>query len=286
MDLNEAYNICSTITRKEAKNFYYAFLTLPRIKRRAIYVIYAFCRFCDDIADGEEDVDEKLIQINRVRKNLERVGFYNFQEPVYVALSDVINQFNIPVEYFDSLLSGMEMDLFKSRYNNFSELEEYCYRAASVVGLMCIHVFGFKDSRAEQCAISLGIAMQLTNICRDVREDLDLGRIYLPADEMLRFGYSEKLLESLQVTDEFNELMKYQVVRARKYFVDGMRIVDYLEDDAKVCTSLLGNLYVALLDRIEGNGYDVLSSRIRLTILEKLLFLAITWFKVRCRVWR
>lgn len=286
MDLNEAYNICSTITRKEAKNFYYAFLTLPRIKRRAIYAIYAFCRFCDDIADGEEDVDEKLIQINRVRKNLERVDFYNFQEPVYVALSDVINQFNIPVEYFDSLLYGMEMDLVKSRYNNFSELEEYCYRAASVVGLMCIYVFGFKDSRAEQCAISLGIAMQLTNICRDVREDLDLGRIYLPADEMLRFGYSEKLLESLQVTDEFNELMKYQVVRARKYFVDGMRIVDYLEDDAKVCTSLLGNLYVALLDRIEGNGYDVLSSRIRLTILEKLLFLGITWFKVRCRVWR
>ena len=286
MDLNEAYNICSTITRKEAKNFYYAFLTLPRIKRRAIYVIYAFCRFCDDIADGDADVDEKLIQINRVRKNLERVDFDNFHEPVYLALSDVINQFNIPVEYFDSLLSGMEMDLSKSRYNNFSELEEYCYRAASVVGLMCIHVFGFKDSRAQQCAISLGLAMQLTNICRDVRDDLDLGRIYLPADEMLCFGYSEKLLESLQVTDEFTELMKYQVVRAREYFVDGMRIVDYLEGDAKVCTSLLGNLYVALLDRIEGNGYDVLSSRIRLTILEKLLCLAITWFKVKCRVWR
>ena len=286
MDLNEAYDTCSTITRREAKNFYYAFLTLPRMKRRAIYTIYAFCRFCDDIADGDADIEEKLEQINIVRRNIERVDFEEFQEPVYVALSHVINQFNIPVEYFNSLLSGMEMDLSKVRYKNFSELEGYCYRAASVVGLICIHVFGFKDERAEQCAISLGMAMQLTNICRDVRDDFQLGRIYIPEDEMLRFGYSEKLLGALQATDEFSELMKYQIARARIYFVDGMRIVDYLERDAKACTYLLGNLYVALLDRIERNGYDVLSTRISLTLSEKLFLLVRTWFKVKCRVWR
>ena len=286
MDLNEAYNICSNTTRNEAKNFYYAFLTLPRMKRRAIYTIYAFCRLCDDIADGDADVEEKLKHIRCVRHNLEMGDFDESREPVYIALSDVITQFNIPVEYFNSLLSGMEMDLSKVRYENFSELEEYCYRAASVVGLMCIHVFGIKDARAEECAISLGKAMQLTNICRDVRDDFQLGRIYLPADEMRRFGYSEELLESLQVTHEFTELMKYQIARARSYFVDGMRILDYLERDARVCTSLLGNLYVALLDRIERNGYDVLTTRISLTLPEKLFLLVRTWFKVKCRVWR
>ena len=286
MDLNEAYNICSNTTRNEAKNFYYAFLTLPRMKRRAIYTIYAFCRLCDDIADGDSGIEEKLQHIRCVRHNLEMVDFDESREPVYIALSDVITQFNIPVEYFNSLLSGMEMDLSKARYENFSELEEYCYRAASVVGLMCIHVFGIKDARAEECAINLGKAMQLTNICRDVRDDFQLGRIYLPADEMRRFGYSEELLESLQVTHEFTELMKYQIARARSYFVDGMRILDYLERDARVCTSLLGNLYVALLDRIERNGYDVLTTRISLTLPEKLFLLARTWFKVKCRVWR
>ena len=286
MDLNEAYNICSNTTRNEAKNFYYAFLTLPRMKRRAIYTIYAFCRLCDDIADGDADVEEKLKHIRCVRHNLEMGDFDESREPVYIALSDVITQFNIPVEYFNSLLSGMEMDLSKVRYENFSELEEYCYRAASVVGLMCIHVFGIKDARAEECAINLGKAMQLTNICRDVRDDFQLGRIYLPADEMRRFGYSEELLESLQVTHEFTELMKYQIARARSYFVDGMRILDYLERDARVCTSLLGNLYMALLDRIERNGYDVLTTRISLTLPEKLFLLVRTWFKVKCRVWR
>ena len=128
--------------------------------------------------------------------------------------------------------------------------------------------------------------MQLTNICRDVRDDFQLGRIYLPVDEMIRFGYSEELLESLQVTYEFTELMKYQIARARSYFVDGMRILDYLERDARVCTSLLGNLYVALLDRIERNGYDVLATRINLTLPEKLFLLARTWVKVKFRVWR
>ena len=190
MDLNEAYNICSDTTRNEAKNFYYAFLTLPRMKRRAIYTIYAFCRLCDDIADGDADVEEKLKHIRCVRHNLEMGDFDESREPVYIALSDVITQFNIPVEYFNSLLSGMEMDLSKVRYENFSELEEYCYRAASVVGLMCIHVFGIKDARAEECAISLGKAMQLTNICRDVRDDFQLGRIYLPASVNINILHS------------------------------------------------------------------------------------------------
>ena len=286
MDVNEAYDKCSDITRAEAKNFYYAFLTLPRTKRRAIYVIYAFCRLCDDIADSDAEVNEKLNQISLVKQNLKQIDSYNMEDPVYIALADVINRFNIPVTHFDSLLSGMEMDLSKSRYKNFSELEDYCYKAASVVGLMCIYVFGFRDTRAEECAISLGMAMQLTNICRDVADDLSLGRIYLPSDEMLRFGYSEELLGSLQATVEFTELMKYQVARARNYFVDGMRIVHYLDRDAKVCTSLLGNLYLALLDRIERKSYDVLSNRIRLSLSEKLLLLAVTWFKVKCRVWR
>jgi phytoene synthase len=189
------------------------------------------------------------------------------------------------MSYFESLISGMEMDLVTNRYQNFVDLREYCYRAASTVGLMCIYIFGFLNPRTEKYAIDLGVAMQLTNICRDVREDLTLGRIYLPLDEMSRFGYSVEELEAGIITPAFNALMRFQVARAREYFESGLKITEYLDRNSRVCPSVLGSLYIALLDRMEQIDYDVISHRVSLGFYDKLKILFKTWVTTTVLRW-
>ena len=192
LDLESAYEACRTITRREAKNFYYAFLTLPAAKRRAIYAAYAFCRLCDDSVDEETSADAKLKALSNLQANLDNTYSGSASSPVYVALADVARNYKIPQAYFQEIILGVESDLVKDRFQNFDELKDYCYRVASVVGLICLQIFGYKDDDAKEYAVDLGLAMQLTNIIRDVREDLDMGRVYLPQDEMARFGYSEE----------------------------------------------------------------------------------------------
>jgi phytoene synthase len=277
LDLESAYEACRTITRREAKNFYYAFLTLPAAKRRAIYAAYAFCRHCDDSVDEETSTDAKLKALSDLQANLDSIYSGGASSPVYVALADVARNYDIPQDYFQEIILGVESDLVKDRFQNFDELKEYCYRVASVVGLICLQIFGYKDEGAKEYAVDLGLAMQLTNIIRDVREDLDMGRVYLPQDEMARFGYSEDDLRNRVRNEAFLELMRFQSQRAREYFDRGFKLLPYLSRRSRACPAVLGALYSKVLDRIEASDYDILESRVSLSKAEKIGITAKTW---------
>ena len=276
--LATAYEECRRVTRREARNFYFAFLTLPARQRRAIYVAYTFCRYCDDSVDAEGSTAEKLERVNRLRGMLDATYAGYATEPLFIGLSDVAKSYDIPREYFEEVLSGVEADLVKTRYADFNELRQYCYRVASVVGLICIHIFGYSGGdAARQRAIDLGLAMQLTNICRDVREDWEFGRIYLPEDEMKRFGVSESDLAQGTVTDDFGKLMQFQIDRAREYFKSGRELLPYLSRRSRACPAALGLIYGGVLNKIEDAGYDVFGERIGLSKSAKLGLMARAW---------
>ena len=276
-DLELAYEECRLITRREAKNFYYAFLTLPARRRRAIYVAYSFCRYCDDSVDAERSDAEKLRLLAELRDKLARCYQGQADEPLFLGLADVARQYDIPQEYFREVLAGVESDLVKNRYQNFEELSRYCYQVASVVGLICLQIFGYKDARARQYAIDLGLAMQLTNIARDVKEDLTFDRIYLPQDELARFGYSEEELLAGTCNDAFVNLMRFQARRARDYFRSGFQLLPYLSPRSRACPAALGLIYSKVLDRIEDANYNVLDRRVSLSTAEKLQVMAHSW---------
>ena len=185
--------------------------------------------------------------------------------------------YDIPQEYFQEVIAGVESDLIKTRYENFEELQRYCYQVASVVGLICLQIFGYKDPLAKAHAVDLGLAMQLTNIVRDVREDLGYGRIYIPQDELAQFGYSEEELRAGVVNEAFVELMRFQTQRARSYFRSGFKLLPYLSYRSRACPAVLGQLYRKVLERIEKADYDVLSQRVSLSTGEKLRVTAQTW---------
>ena len=276
-DLELAYEECRLITRREAKNFYYAFLTLPARRRRAIYVAYSFCRYCDDSVDAERSDAEKLRMLAELRDKLARCYQGQADEPLFLGLADVARQYDIPQEYFREVLAGVESDLVKNRYQNFEELSRYCYQVASVVGLICLQIFGYKDARARQYAIDLGLAMQLTNIARDVKEDLAFDRIYLPQDELAQFGYSEEELLAGTCNDAFVNLMRFQARRARDYFRSGFQLLPYLSPRSRACPAALGLIYSKVLDRIEDANYNVLDRRVSLSTAEKLQVMAHSW---------
>ncbi len=185
--------------------------------------------------------------------------------------------YDIPAEYFHEILDGVESDLSKTRFANFEELREYCYKVASTVGLVCIEVFGYSSSRAIGHAVDMGIALQLTNILRDVKEDADRGRIYIPQDEMARFGCSEDDLTGGALGPEFRALMKFQIDRARGFYQSAAPLFALVEPDSRACLRVLHSAYSAILDRIERSGYDVFSQRIGISARQKLL--------LTCRLW-
>ena len=277
IDLELAYEECQSITRREAKNFYYAFLTLPATQRKAIYVAYAFCRYCDDSVDRVASTEEKLSTLSGLEQALRQAYTGHASEPVFAALADVAERYDIPEEYFRQVLSGVESDLVKNRYQDFEELRHYCYQVASVVGLICLQIFGYKDDRAKHHAADLGLAMQLTNIARDVKEDLEFDRIYLPQEDMVRFGYSEQELQAGLVNDAFIELMRFQTQRAKDYFRSGFQLLPYLSRRSRACPAVLGQLYRKVLERIEDADYDVLHRRVSLSTGEKVRVTAQTW---------
>ena len=277
INLELAYEACRVITRREAKNFYYAFLTLPSAKRRAIYAAYAFCRHCDDSVDEETSTDAKLKALAELQSDLDDTYSGNASTNVATALADVAKRYDIPQDYFREVILGVESDLVKNRFQNFDELREYCYRVASVVGLICLQIFGYEDDDAKGYAVDLGLAMQLTNIIRDVKEDLEMGRVYLPQDEMARFGYSEEDLRNGVRNQAFLDLMAFQSQRAREYFDRGCKLLPYLSRRSRACPAVLGALYSKVLDRIEASDYDVLNSRVSLSKVEKIRITAQTW---------
>ena len=278
IDVEIGYQESREITRREAKNFYYAFLTLPQERRRAIYVAYAFCRYCDDAVDTAESVDQKMATLESLHASLNDAYTGRTSDPLFLALADVADRHDIPEEYFKQVIHGVESDLTKVRYRDFEELRTYCYQVASVVGLICLQIFGYKDDSAREHAIDLGLAMQLTNIARDIQEDLGLGRIYLPQDEIARFGYSEEALEAGIVNESFIDLMRFQAQRARGYFDSGFKLLPYLSPRSRACPAVMGQLYSKVLQRIEEAEFDVFQHRISLSKTEKLRVTAQTWF--------
>ena len=286
--LERAYDHCQQVAKEHAKNFYYASRTLPAPKRRAIYATYAICRLWDDIADDDAPLSEKRRLFDETRRTLasalsrpvdEETQCNRWLEfpPEFIALADAINAFGIPFRYFDEILDGVESDLVKDRFADFAELRDYCYKVASAVGLICIEVFGYDDPRAEEYAVDMGIALQLTNILRDLDEDAGRNRIYIPQDEMAEFGYTEEDLKNRVVNEQFRLLMKYQVERARSYYQRSRPLFDMVEPESRTCLRVLHEAYAAILDRIEQSGFEVYSQRIGLSAGEKLLITARLW---------
>lgn len=275
------------MAKEHARNFYYAFRTLPAPKRRAIYAAYATCRLWDDIADDDAPLSEKRRLFAETRRTLAATVAGPHDEadmdhsqhvpPEFIALANATSTFGIPMRYYDEILEGVESDLVKDRFANFVELRDYCYKVASVVGLICIEVFGYDDPRAEEYAVDMGIALQLTNILRDIDEDAGRDRIYLPQDELAEFGYSEEDLKNRVVNEQFRSLMRYQVDRARSYYERSRPLFDMVELESRTCLRVLHEAYAAILDRIEQSDFDVYSQRIGLSTGEKLLITARLW---------
>jgi len=252
MSVDAAYDEVMRITRREAKNFAYGIMVLPKEKRRAIAAIYAFAREVDDIADGDLPPEEKRERLEALRERLDDL----------VALSDARKRFGIPREPLDKLIDGGLQDLEQTRYATFDELRGYCEKVAGAVGVACVAVYGSDD---VERANTLGIALQLINIMRDVQEDAELGRVYLPQDELQRYGVDE-----LRHTPEFVELMRFQAQRARAHLAEGLRLLDSLDRRSALCVSTFAGLYSGQLDRMEANDFDVFDKSCRLSTRAKL----------------
>ncbi len=276
-ELAEAYRACRAITREGAKNFYYAFLTLPGPKRQAIYAAYAFCRICDDIADEPDPDGDRARRLADVRASLQAAYAGAPRGDVFTALHDAVTRYSIPQRYFEDVIKGVEMDLSKKRYATFDELREYCYYVASAVGLICIEVCTFSDPKAVEYAIDLGIAMQLTNILRDVEQDTASGRIYLPQEDLHRFGYTEEELKAGVMNDSFRALMKFEADRARSFFASGSRLMPLLDRRARACPATMAGIYRRILDRIEAEGFNVFGRRVGLSKATKIALMARLW---------
>jgi len=279
LPLDRAYAECARITRRSARNFYYAFLTLPPARRRALYAVYAYCRLCDDIADEPLPLEEKVARLEEVGEALERAWAGRPQGPIFTALAHTAEVYRIPRPLFVEVLRGVQMDLTVHRYATFEDLRLYCYRVASAVGLISVHIFGFRNPSALAYAEDLGLAMQLTNILRDLREDYERGRIYLPLEEMKRFGYTEEDLAQGVVDERFRALMAFQAERARGFFRSGARLLPLVPPHTRACPAVLGSLYRRLLDNMEARGYDVFRHRPALSTAEKVRLTVEAWLR-------
>jgi len=263
MTTEQAYAEVERLTRRRARNFAYGIMVLPREKRRAIAAIYAFARRVDDIADGELPAEEKRTQLELLRAQLESPGV----DAMSVALADARRRFPIPGPALHALVDGGLQDLDQTRYGHFDELRAYCEKVAGAVGVACVAVYGSEDvKRAE----TLGIALQLINIIRDVGEDWELGRVYLPQDELASFGVTEDEIAAGIATDGWRALMTFQSERARAFLRDGLGLVRTLDGRSALCVSTFAGLYRATLDRIEARGFDVFDGPPHLSALTKL----------------
>jgi phytoene synthase len=272
MSVDEAYGEVERLTRREARNFAYGIMVLPRPKRRAIAAVYAFARRVDDIADGSLPVEEKRLKLRALRAELEAAS----ADPTLVALADARARYSIPAAPLHDLVSGGLQDTEQDRYADFGALHGYCRLVAGAVGVACIAVYGSEDTeRAE----TLGVALQLINIIRDVREDWELGRVYLPQDELGAYGVSEDDIAAGRAGAEWRALMGFQASRARAYLDEGLGVLDSLDSRSAACVSTFAGLYRATLDRIEARGFDVFDGSLRLSPFTKLRIVGAGFFK-------
>ena len=277
--LAASYHHCQQIARRTAKKFYYSFLALPRPRRLAMCALYAFLRHTDDLGDNPSPLAERRRAVAAWRKSLESALAGEFDDPLFPALADTVQTYQIPHEYLFAVLDGIEMDLDERHYETFAELEEYCYRVASVVGLACIHIWGFRSQEALEPARQCGIALQLTNILRDVKEDSDAGRVYLPAEDLQRFDYSPDDLRAGVFDDRCRSLIQFEIARAKEYYAGAEQLRQWLEPVGLPVFDTMVGIYRALLDEIERREGNVFAGRVSLSGWRKLRIAAGSWLR-------
>ena len=288
--LSHAYAVCRGISRRAAKNFYYGFMVLPSEKRNALSAVYAFMRHADDISD-EPGVDpqikrQKLTEWLDAAKTV--FAGKATDDPVLMALGDAQKKFKIPPELFEKLVYGTSLDLDIPPASaeapailceTFEDLKQYCYYVASVVGLVCIKIFGYQDTKAEFLAEDCGLAFQLTNIIRDIKEDASMGRIYIPAEDLVRSNltaanFASSTLQDPAQVQQLRPTLEYEADRARKYYESAKWLMELIDEDSRAALWVLVEIYSRLLKKIADRNYDVLTERVRLTLPEKLKVLS------------
>jgi len=265
-DLAASYDFCRRIARTRARNFYYSFLLLSREQKEGMCAIYTFMRYCDDISEGE-GASREAIERWRCDLNRALIGEYG-PNPLWPAFHDTVQRFQIPHEYFQEMIDGVSSDLESRRIQTFEELYGYCYQVASVVGLTIIHVFGFDDPEALVLAEKCGIAFQLTNILRDVREDRENRRVYIPAEDIAAFD-----ADLTKYDQRFVKLMRFEAERAHQYYDESRPLIGMVHERSRPSLRALIEIYQRLLVRIEAANFDVLSQRVRVPSREKIWIL-------------
>ena len=273
------HDYCQDRAAKSGSSFYYSFMFLPPEQRQAITALYAFCREVDDVVDECHDVSLAQIKLDWWRQEVERIFTGTPTHPVGFALQDVLTRFKLPQEQLLEIIDGMAMDLSQTRYLDFKGLQLYCYRVASVVGLLSVEIFGYENRQTLKYAHDLGVALQLTNIIRDVGEDARRGRIYLPIEDLQRFGVPAKDILEARYSDAFRELMAFQAERAEHFYEQAFAHLPAGDRKAQRPGLVMAAIYRTLLREIAADGFQVLDRRISLTPVRKVWIAGSTWFK-------
>ncbi len=269
--LRESYRYCHALTRRTAGNFYYSFLTLPQERLQAMCALYAFMRITDDLGDNPGTVEARAADLRNWRESLNAaLAGTRIDHPLFPALVDMLQRYRVPAKYLEDVIAGVEMDLVPARFETFAELERYCYHVAGAVGLACIHLWGFHDQRALVAAVDCGLAFQLTNILRDLKEDALVGRIYLPAEDLRTFEYPAENLANGSFTPEFERLMRFQVDRAQGYYDRAHPLLKWLDPAGQPILEAMLSIYGGLLHEIRRRNYDVYTRRVQLSRWWKL----------------
>ncbi len=278
-------SLSATLTRRSRSNFYYAFLTLPRARRDALYAVYAFCRTIDDVADVGRDSGAQRAELARWRADVARC-FEPGPPPVHPIarqLAAAVRTYPISRAALEAIIDGCEMDLERVRFETAEDLYPYCYRVASAVGLCCIEIFGYTDPRARDYAVKLGTALQLTNIVRDVGADARDGRVYLPQQDLRGFGVTEDDLVAGRYGERFVRLMEHQAARARQFYAAAAAAYPTADARSLIAAQIMGGIYRALLDEIEARRFAVLGERVTLPARRKIAIALRCWAAARLR---
>jgi 15-cis-phytoene synthase len=269
-DLTASYRRAEAVARSRARNFYYSFVVLPAPKRRSMCAVYAFMRYCDDISDGSSSVESKQATLQRWREQLKAAVSENAPaDPIFPAFRDSLERFSIPAEYFSWVIDGAEMDLTVNRYETFVDLYRYCFNVAAAVGLVCLQIFGYKEESAKKYAEHCGIAFQLTNILRDIKEDAEMGRIYLPREDLERFHYTPDDLRHGILDERFRKLMAFEADRASGYYTQARKLLPLVESVSRPALWAMIEIYSGILNKIVRSNYNVFDSPIHLSNSKK-----------------